>query len=444
MSRASAPPRPLTRREFLRRTGLTAAGVYVLGPLACAPDDEDDPEAPEALTLDWWDYFATGPMAVAMPALLDAYMDENPHVAINRRDIPFADLKPTLLRAGAADTLPDVVVIDNPDHQAFAALGFFADIDDQVDEWGEGDVYFDGPWASARYQDRQYGVPQGSNCLALFYNERMLDEAGVEPPTDWDELERAAAALSTQDRHGLAVSAVRSEEGTFQFLPFLWQAGGDLDTLDSPDGREALELWVRFVQEGYLSEGSLGWTQADAKDQFVAERAAMMVNGSWQVEVLRDEAPDLDWHVAVLPEGRAGGASILGGENYAVTSDAADPDAAWDVIRRISAEDLFMGRLREARLPSREDFAEDSYFQDDPVMSVFTEQLFVARARAYGPHYPQISDQVQEMFHAAITGERSVDEALGRAGERVTELLEADPPDVEELIEEAEEEEEDA
>jgi multiple sugar transport system substrate-binding protein len=419
----------------LKQQGLTVVGISVLGAAACAPDDEE-PTVEEPLVLDWWDYHAVGPFDEVMSDMVSVYSDENPNVTINRRSIPFADFKRTLLSAGAADELPDIVLIDNPDHQAFAALRFLADVTDLAEAWEEGDQYYDGPWASVEYQGRRYGVPHGSNCLALFYNEDILAEVGVEPPTTWDELRSVAAATSGNDRHGLAVSGVRSEEGTFQFLPFLWQAGADLDTLDSPQAREALTLWVDLVQDGHMSEGILGWIQEDVKEQFIAGRAAMMVNGSWQVGRLREEAAEMNWNVVTLPEGPGGGASILGGENYAVTADAENPEAAWNVIQRLVEEDVFMEYMKEERLPSRADHADDPYFQDDPVLAVFTEQLLVARPRAYGPHYPEMSDQIQEMFHAAISGERDVDAAVSVAAERISELLEAEPPAVEDLLEE--------
>ncbi|TDD65557.1 sugar ABC transporter substrate-binding protein [Jiangella aurantiaca] len=430
--------RRISRRSFLKQQGLTLVGLSVLGSAACA-EDTDDTEKEATLTLDWWDYHAVGPFDQVMSDMVSVYTDENPNVTINRRSIPFADFKRTLLSAGAAGELPDIILIDNPDHQAFAALGFLADIGDLVDAWGEGNQYYDGPWASTEYQGRRFGVPHGSNCLALFYNQDALTEAGVEPPTSWDDLRSVAAATAGNGRHGLAVSGVRSEEGTFQFLPFLWQAGADLDTLDTPQGREALSLWVELVQGGHMSEGILGWIQEDVKEQFIAERAAMMVNGSWQVGRLREEAADMNWNVVTLPEGPAGEASILGGENYAVTADAEDPAAAWTVVQRLVEEDVFMEYMKEERLPSRADHAEDPYFKDDPVLAVFTEQLQVARPRAYGPHYPEISNQIQEMFHAAISGQRDVDTAVSLAAERISELLEAEPPEVEELLEEDDE-----
>ena len=116
--------------------------------------------------------------------------------------------------------------------------------------WGQADAYFAGPWDSTIWQDRNYGIPDNSNCLVLWHNTAFTDPAEIALPADWDELRKAAAALTEGDRMGLAVSAVKSEEGTFQWLPFLWETGEDIPTIDSDGGQRALQLWVDLVNKG--------------------------------------------------------------------------------------------------------------------------------------------------------------------------------------------------
>ena len=50
--------------------------------------------------------------------------------------IPFADFKKQL-SIGASAELPDLVIIDSPDHASYAAMGIFADISDKVSDWDE-------------------------------------------------------------------------------------------------------------------------------------------------------------------------------------------------------------------------------------------------------------------------------------------------------------------
>ena len=411
-------PRQLTRRDFLKVAGGTAAGTTMLGISGCGGSAGDGDR-----TLTWWDYWTTGATNTTIEDALGRYMKENPGLRIERRSIPFAQLKPTLLRAAAARKLPDVAVIDNPDHASFSNLGALRGISDLVDEWGEADVYYDGPWKSCQFNGESYGIPNTSNCLALFYNQDMLESADVDPPGTWDELRVAARKLTKGDRFGLALSAINTEEGTFHFLPFLWQSGADLDSLDSEGGEATLRLWVEMVEEGSMSEGILSWNQEDVKNEWVNRRVAMMVNGSWQVPVIEADYPDLNWGVVKLPKGEEH-ATILGGENMAITTACDDVDRAWDLLTWQQRPENLIPYLKETdRQPSRRDLADVPAWADDPIVSVFVEQMEVARPRAYGPNYPEISTYVQEAFQAAISGVSDVTTALSTVQGQVTPLL---------------------
>jgi multiple sugar transport system substrate-binding protein len=427
--------RMLTRRDFLKAAGTGLAGAALFGMTGCGGGEDGTgalatPAAEEpasdtgaTITLTWWDYFSEGANAEAMQAQLQRYMDEHPNVTIERTALPFAELKQKLLQGATAGQLPDIAVIDNPDHQAFAALGVLADLTERVRSWGQADAYFEGPWNSTVYQGKNYGIPDNSNCLVLWYNTDFTQAADVAPPSTWDELRTAAEQLTEGGRFGLAVSAVRSEEGTFQWLPFLWSAGADIPNLDSEGGRAALQLWVDLVKAGYMSQGILGWNQQDVRIQFQNGQAAMMVNGPWQIPVLKEESPDLMWDVATLPKDKES-ASILGGENRSITKDSKNIDAAWDLLTwSQQPENLKQYLIQAGKLPSRQDLADDPHWSGDPVLKVFIEQLRVARPRAYGAKYPEISSALQEMLQAAISGQKSVDAAVADAQAKITPLL---------------------
>lgn len=425
----------VSRRTFLK--GLTAsAGAALLAscvpvspPSSPAPAPAGEQEAAPAeaapagaVTLTWWDYY-TASNGQAMDSQIKVYMDSFPGATVERTSIPFADLKQKLLQGAAAGQLPDLAVIDNPDHSSFAALGVLEDITDRVSAWGQAGSYFQGPWDSTVFQGKNYGIPDNSNCLVQWYNTAFTGPANIEPPKTWDELKAAAAALTEGDRFGLAVCAFKSEEGTFQWLPFLWATGEDLASLDSDGGRAALQLWVDLVQSGHMSPGILGWRQGDVLAQFQNGNAAMMVNGPWQIPVLNEQSPDLEWNVATLPEQKQG-ASILGGENTAIIKGSQNVDAAWEMLTWRQEDENLKAYLVEAgKLPSRQDLAQDETWTGDPVLKVFIDQLQVAKPRAYGPQYPEISNAIQEMLQAGITGQKDVATAVAEAAAKITPLL---------------------
>ena len=411
----------VTRRAFFERAiALGFSSTAAASLLAACGGSSGGSTSSGPVTLTLWDYF--NPAGSGYLGLISSYMKANPNIKIQRTTIPFADLKTKLTQGAASRQLPDIVVIDNPDHSAFAALGVLADLTNQVNSWGQTSQYFPGPWKSTVWKDKNYGVPNNSNCLALFYNKDMFQKAGLTPPTTWDELQSSAKKLTKSGVYGFSMSLIKSEEGTFQFLPFLWGAGADLNTIDSPAAVNALQFLVTLVKEGSLSSESLNWAQQDAITQFIAQKAAMCVNGPWNVPPVKQGAK-FSWGVVPLPKGQQA-ASILGGENWAVSKSSSHVKEAWDFIRWTQeAAQLKSYIITDDRLPSVKSLADDAAFQKDPNLSVFVNSLQTARPRAYGPNYPKVSNAVQQAFQQAISGQKSAADALAEAAQTIKPLL---------------------
>ncbi|WP_248930089.1 ABC transporter substrate-binding protein [Paenibacillus hamazuiensis] len=416
---------------MVKKLSLIASALALLTTSACAPESSAPPgdkaqpsgkSAAEQITVTWWDYMNSDAMVGALNKVIDDYQKSHPNVKIERTYVPFGDLKNKLLLGSAAGQLPDIVWLDNPDHQAFAAAGVLADITQEVKEWGQADQYYKGPWSSTVYKDKNYGIPNSSNNLALFYNEDMLNAAGVKPPTNWNELKDAAKKLTKPGVYGFAASAIRNEQGTFQFLPFVWQAGADLTNFNSPGTVEAVKLWKEMIDNGSMSKEVIGQDQQATMLQFVAGNVAMMVNGTWQIPPLQKDAK-FKWGIVPLPVNKQGG-TILGGENWAITSTTKHKDVAWDIVKFAQQPEYLKAFLKAAgRLPSRKDLIKDPIWQEDKLMKIFADTMDVAKARAYGPNYPKISDAVQEMLQQVLSGYKSPEDAVKETDAKIKPLL---------------------
>ncbi len=126
-----------------------------------------------------------------------------------------------------------------------------------------------------------------------------------------------------------------------------------------------------------------------------------------------------------MPAGEGGTASILGGENWAITEGAQAEDEAWDFIAWTQEPEIY-GPMHElgGRLPSRSDVANDDQYNwaQDEHVKVFMEQLESAKPRAYGTNYPEISTHIQEAIQRAIAGE-DVDTIMENAAADIEPLL---------------------
>ena len=404
---------PVDRRDFLRVSG-AAAATAALGLTSCTSDTSGP------VTLSWWDYFTLDNFQPGMNRLIKDIEAGVPDVRIDRRTFPFAELERQITLGAISGDLPDLAIVDNVSMNTLGGSRLLADLTARVEKWGQADQYYKGPWSGCQVGGKTLGIPNNSNCLALYYNTRMLQSAGVEPPTTWDELASAAQKLTSGDRYGLALSAIKTEEGVFQFLPFLWQAGGDLDTFRTY-GATALAFLDELIAKGSLSEQCVGWTQQDVNTRFLNQRAAMQINGPWQIPTLKKAA--FDWNVVALPRDKEA-ATCLGGENWVLLADSPNLDKAWQVLEYTQRPSVLVPYLVSfGNLPARKDLADAGTWASDPALRLFLSQLPLARPRQYGPHYNEASQAVAEAEQAALTGVSSPSAAAKTASVKIDKAL---------------------
>lgn len=373
------------------------------------------------VTIEMWDYLGQGISNTAMEAAVAAFEKANPGYEVKRTSFAYGDLAKSIVQGGVGGAVPDLAVVDVVDNQNFAALGLVKDLTET--EGSRSGEFHPGPWTSTQMDGKTYGLPLNSNNLGLYYNKALLDEAGVAVPTTWEELSAAAKATANGDVSGLAISAVKNEQGTFQFLPFVWQTGGDLDDY-ATSGAEALSFLKGMIDEGSVSSAVTNYSQEDARTQFTAGKVAMMMNGPWELQNLADVP--FEWGVAPLPKGKEA-ATGLGGENVVVLQEGKQADAAVKLAEFLtSAEGAKIYCDESGQLSARPDLAGKLKLSSDDKLKVFEDQLAVAHARAYGKQYAKVSEAVQLSMQEALTGASTPEEASKKAAGTIAALLESD------------------
>jgi len=374
-------------------------------------------------TVTVWNYWETPKHQETLARVCTDFNSSQNTIEVVTKYIPFADFKKQLSIGAAASELPDIVIIDNPDHASYSAMGIFADISDKLALWPDLKQYFEGPLNSCKLNGKLYGIPFGSNCLSLYYNEDMLKAAGVKPPKTWDELKSVALKTTKGNVHGFGISSVQNEEGTFGFLCFLWGSGNTSFQINNANGIRALSLVRDLVKSGAMPKEVINWTQGDVMNQFISGNLAMMVNGPWQVPTMREQAPNLKWNVVQLPVG-AKPASDLGGENFGVVKgDKVDEAIAF--LKFVASPAEMKSYINDfGYIASRKDVAA-TQFTNDPIMKVFAAQMASAKPRGPHPRCPEISDALSLAMNESITGVAAPDAAAAKAQKAIDAIVSA-------------------
>jgi multiple sugar transport system substrate-binding protein len=354
---------------------------------------------------------------------------------VEQRLVPYVQINPELIRAIATGSPPDLIVINDPDLASYASQGQFTDLTDRIaaSKVIDASKYFKGPQTSDRWKGRQYSVAREVNTLGLYYNADMFRAKGLDsdkPPTTWSAVAAAAEKLVDKSKgvFGLGFCAHQSEQSTFQFLPWLWQAGGSIDRLDQPEAADALGFWADMVKRELTSRDVINQPQNEVINTFLAGQSGMAVGGPWELPRIRTEGK-FDWRVAVLPvkDGKNIRASSLGGFHFAIPKGAKEIDGAFKVIEAMSNPALFReGWNTSGLLAPRNDIevADPAWPQ---AYTVFREQMKTAIQRGPHPQWSQLSRPIQIAIQEALIGTKPASDAMRDAAAKVQPILARTP-----------------
>lgn len=422
----------LSRRRLVRALppALLAAG--------CAGPHRGTGRPGDPIVLTLLSHYASGALRQALQGPVDEWNATHDRVKVRTLAVEFTDLLTTFMVRQAAGQGADIL---HPyclwNGQLVRAGVLRPAPPGHAEEIRRG--YSAAAVGSASVDGRVYGYPTEVQTYALYYNRRLLREAGVGgPPRTWRELEETAYRTSRRDRYGntlvqgFGLSTYDDATTVGQTLALLNAAGGTFvpadgrsTAIDSPAGRAVFELEHRLVVHGAGAPG------VNVYQAFPSGRVAMVIGAGWWTDSLKALMGRAygDVGVAPVPVPRPGGrrATLCTGFMLGVNTAARHPREAWEFLRWLNTEKVAAGpagrgaratrmsrlQVSAGSLTGRADDMRTLLGEGgDPNRQAFLDALAYAVPEPNGPGAQAAKSLLRRNIEALWTGQSSVDEAL--------------------------------
>jgi multiple sugar transport system substrate-binding protein len=276
-------------------------------------------------------------------------------------------------------------------------------------------------------------LPTAVRSLALFYNKKLLDDAGVGVPATLDELVTVAKAVTKRDDGGnLLVEGITAgmdaqdhhwwrEVLVRQFGGQPYSDDGTKVAYDDKAGIDALQFYVDLIQKEKVAQiGFMDEPQA----AFKAGRAGLHIDGSFRLGALAD-VRGLEWGVAELPAHNGVKSNFSSYWVNGVTSKADGDrlDAAYRFLDFITSDDamqLWVEKVGE--LPAKPSAALADANIAHPQYGPFIKGLEYAHATEFVNESAQRRLMIEAVDRVVLQG-TSVEESLGIAAAAEQKLL---------------------
>jgi multiple sugar transport system substrate-binding protein len=468
---APSDKRKLSRRRFLRLTGLTAAGAALA---ACAPSEpsvvketvevvtevevekevevtrevekvvEVTAEAPAAETVELrfssvgWGGWLSDPWM----QIVDEFNASQSAVQIPGGYEDVAEGYQKVMTQAAGAVAADVYMFETKYMQSFASLGFFVPLDDYValSSVVTEEKYFADDWKEMFWGGRQQLAPFDNSPAMVWYNLDVFDEAGVDyPPTQYGEWTWAdfldTAQRLTQGEGAEKIFGWAGERWWVYSLPWIWSNGGwflnEKKTecvVDMPETIEALQWAADLIHTYQVQPQAAELVQGGNSAMFYMGRAAMAQKGTWWAIDLKAQE-GLRWNVAPLPDGAAGAMTRNPLDAWGIWNGSRHTDAAWQFIEFLSSPDSLTTLTLAGLSTSNKQVLADVFTTQEPADVDW--YLFVDALDSHVRRHPdtaiynEMQDLITPEWDAVLDGSKSADEYVQAIKEPVNALLAA-------------------
>jgi putative chitobiose transport system substrate-binding protein len=413
------------RFGLLALLGLCLSWLVACGgnqPGATNPDGRQEVEFwTMQLQPDFTDYFND---------LIAQYEAENPEIAVRWVDVPWGDMQSRILTAVTAGTAPDVVNL-NPDFAAqLAGRNAWLPLDDQITDIDR-QVYLPNIWQANTLNGQSFGIPWYLTTNVTLYNQELLEAAGVEPPTTFEELATVARQVKeTTGKYAYFTTFV--PEDSADVLQSFVQMGVDLldeqgqAAFDTPEGQAVFQYWTDLYQQELLPREVLTQGHRRAIELYQGGEVALLSMGAEFFPSIEINAPDIAQVTGSAPQitGETGKKNVAV-MNLVIPAATDVPEAAVDFALFLTNDANQLAFAQAANvLPSTAAALADDYFNSDDDASGGVEQARAVSASQMGqaevliPATDGIKDLqgiIYDNLQAAMLGQKTVEQAVSDA-----------------------------
>lgn len=437
----------LDRRQLLK-TGAAAAGVAAASRVGFAAAQDASPAAspasdlpifsfvPQDVTvsapteIEYWQYeYAT--KTALVNELIPEFQAAYPDITIKHVNFPYDDFRQQVAAAVQAGEGPDVLNVFYGWVPAYVQQQFLAPLPAEYFPNDTIETEYFPMVQTAKIQDAYYALPTAVRTLALFYNEDLLSAAGLQPPTNWEELVAAAQATVVKDGDNFDIVGITQDidgQGHSWWREGLIRQNGSTPFSDETQNRtlnwtspEAVEAFTYLTD--FLT--TLGVTQTgfqtDGPTAFGSGKAALHVDGSYRLGTLNNDFPDLNFGVVPLPEHKDK-ASFASFWANTITRNAAEGDKAiaaakWiDFLSSPSVQARWTPAIGE--LPARTELASDPALLENEQLKPFIESLPFSYS-TFTVNEADLRQAVMDAFDQVTLNGVDVESALQEAQDKI-------------------------
>lgn len=369
-----------------------------------------------------------------LKGMVDGYKAANPGVDVEIISVPWGQAFETVATMIAGGDIPDV--IEMPDTWQALYADQLMPLDDRIAGWEHGATLTQKTVDMGKLANgKMTMIPYGFYLRAMFYNKKLLAEAGVaEPPKTMDEFMAASEAVSKLDgKYGYCLRGGPGGTNGWIMMAAVMNGTNEFFTADGksrinePGSVAGLQFLMDLYQKGYAPKDSVNWGFNEIVAGFYSGTCAFLDQDPDALIAIAERMPAEDFAVMPMPVGPAGKAfPTIGFAGWSVFNSTEHADDAWNLVAYLSSpESNSTWAQRVGVIPIHQGADQDPFFKTEQFKGWFEELNSPNYIPTIMPTYLEqwgyfTSTVLKDSAQEALLGQKSAQELADQWAEFLT------------------------
>jgi multiple sugar transport system substrate-binding protein len=245
----------------------------------------------------------------------------------------------------AGGDIPDV--IEMPDTWQALYADKLLPLDERIAGWADGSTLTQKTIDMGKLANGEMTmIPYGFYLRAMFYNKKLLAEAGVaEPPKTMAEFMAASEAVSKlEGKYGYCLRGGPGGTNGWIMMAAVMNGSNEFFTADGqsrinePGSVEGIQFLMDLYQKGYAPKDSVNWGFNEIVAGFYSGTCAFLDQDPDALIAIAERMPAEDFAVIPMPVGPSGKAfPTIGFAGWSIFDSTENPDDAWKLVAHLSS-----------------------------------------------------------------------------------------------------------
>lgn len=319
-----------------------------------------------------------------LKSIVGKFEAANPGTKVEIISLPWGEAFQKFATMVSAGETPDVMEMPDTWLSLYANNGMLESLEPYLKEWDQTADLSDRALELGRdVKDTAYMLPYGFYLRAMFYNKKLLAEAGVsEPPKTMDEFAEAAKKVSALP--GKSGYCLRGGPGGLNGWVMFGASMAGSNEFFREDGTSTFnsEGWVKgltwvidLYKNGYAPKDSVNWGFNEIVAGFYSGTCAFLDQDPDALIAIAQHMDEADYGVTTMPKGPDGKTfPTIGYAGWSMFASSANKDLSWKLIAALEGKDGNVEwNKRTGALPALKSAADDPFYASPQFKGWFEE-----------------------------------------------------------------------